>query len=338
MKVSIIIPVYNKQRYLNTLLSQIRNQTFRDYECLLINDGSTDSSGAVCDLFAHEDSRFRVFHIPNGGVSHARNMGLEKAEGEFITFIDADDEIADGYLQNLVTCADSTDAGLVISGYQKFWDDKEQIIAVSHPALKATVPISDVLPSFAQVQRDTGIFGCCVAKIFRRDLIRDVRFDESLKLAEDFDCYLKLYAQVQSIYFDDQCLYRYRQEADNSTGLTADDQIDYLAQLKINFHYRRFLISQSTYTADNRVIVDFLVNSYLYYSLFYCSLSELNSRFSLLVTTCQDEDFVPQGSTFPRRLLLCSLSSGAIFPVKCYLYTYRLLKKIRNFSRRGFET
>lgn len=338
MMLSIIIPVYNKQRYLNTLLSQIRNQTFRDYECLLINDGSTDSSGTICDLFAREDSRFRVFHIPNGGVSHARNVGLEKAEGEFITFIDADDEIADGYLQNLVTCAESTDAGVVISGYQKFWDDKAQIVAVSHPTLKATVPMADVLPSFAQIQRDTGIFGCCVAKIFCRDLIRDIRFDESLKLAEDFDFYLKLYTRVQFIYFDDQCLYRYRQEADNSTGLTADDQIDYLAQLKINFHYRRFLIFQSTYTADNRIIVDFLVNSYLYYSLFYCSFSKLNSRFSFLVSMCQDEHFDPQGSSFPRRLLLHSLSSSTIFPVKCYLYAYRFLKKIRNFFRRGFES
>ena len=79
MKISVIIPVYNKIHYLSGLLEQLRAQTFTDFECLLIDDGSTDGSGAFCDEFAAKDTRLRVFHIPNGGVSHARNVGLDHA-------------------------------------------------------------------------------------------------------------------------------------------------------------------------------------------------------------------------------------------------------------------
>ena len=93
MKISIIIPVYNKQRYLNTVLRQLRDQSFRDYECILVDDGSADASGAICDEAVAVDSRFRVIHLVNGGVSRARNTGISMARGEYVTFIDADDEL-----------------------------------------------------------------------------------------------------------------------------------------------------------------------------------------------------------------------------------------------------
>lgn len=97
MTVSVIIPVYNSERYLHECIDSVLVQNFTDYELLLVNDGSTDSSGEICDEYAAKDIRVRAYHKKNGGVSSARNLGIEKAQGQWITFIDSDDEIKQDY-------------------------------------------------------------------------------------------------------------------------------------------------------------------------------------------------------------------------------------------------
>ena len=89
--ISIIVPVYNTEKYLDQCIQSVLAQTYTNWELLLIDDGSTDSSGAICDKYAAEDNRIRVFHKENGGVSSARNLGLDNAQGEWISFVDADD-------------------------------------------------------------------------------------------------------------------------------------------------------------------------------------------------------------------------------------------------------
>ena len=91
--ISVIVPVYNTEKYLDRCIQSILSQTYSNIEILLIDDGSTDSSGAICDKYAEQDSRVRVFHKANGGVSSARNMGLDKAKGTWFTFVDSDDWI-----------------------------------------------------------------------------------------------------------------------------------------------------------------------------------------------------------------------------------------------------
>lgn len=104
--ISIIVPVYNTEKYLDRCVQSILSQTYTDYEVLLIDDGSTDSSGAICDKYAAQDSRMRVFHKPNGGVGSARNLGLDNAKGEWITFIDSDDSVKDVFLYNMLPLCD----------------------------------------------------------------------------------------------------------------------------------------------------------------------------------------------------------------------------------------
>ena len=99
--VSIIIPVYNSEKDLRRCIDSILAQTMTDYECLLIDDGSTDSSGRICDEYAAKDNRFRVFHKENGGVSSARNVGLDNAKGDWITFVDSDDSVEGSFLESL---------------------------------------------------------------------------------------------------------------------------------------------------------------------------------------------------------------------------------------------
>ena len=92
-KISIIVPIYNTEQYLPRCIDSILSQSLTDFELLLIDDGSIDGSGAICDAFAEKDNRVRVFHKENGGVSSARNLGLNEAKGEWVCFVDSDDEL-----------------------------------------------------------------------------------------------------------------------------------------------------------------------------------------------------------------------------------------------------
>lgn len=114
-QISIIIPVYNSEKYLQKCFDSITNQTFSDFEVIVINDGSKDNSGEICDHYAKIDSRFKVLHKKNEGVSIARNTGIEHASGEYITFIDSDDWVDEDYLQMMMSVA-TTGCDLVVSG------------------------------------------------------------------------------------------------------------------------------------------------------------------------------------------------------------------------------
>ena len=98
-KVSIIVPVYNAEKYLRECLDSIISQIFTDWECILVDDGSPDNSGEICNEYAKDDSRFRVFHVQNGGVSRARNIGLDNMSSEWVMFVDSDDAIAENTLE-----------------------------------------------------------------------------------------------------------------------------------------------------------------------------------------------------------------------------------------------
>ncbi len=276
MHVSIIIPVYNKIRYLATTLRQVQTQTFTDYECLLIDDGSTDGSGAVCDEFTSQDARFRVFHIPNGGVSHARNVGLDAAQGTYITFIDADDQIHEDYLSHLCLCAEKHSASFVIGNIKKVWRDSEKSENLAIP-YQGLYPMKDLLPDFARVQQETGIYGFCVAKLIRRELVNYMRFNPEIRLAEDLDFYLALYPNISEIYFDSNPYYYYLQEAENSSMIGNDADVDYFTQLKIQLKITQFLEKYNSLIGDNETIMIRRLYDYVYFCLFYCPLREIHA-------------------------------------------------------------
>ena len=104
-KISVIVPVYNVEAYLERCVESILKQTYSNLEILLVNDGSTDASGYLCDQLASINENIRVFHIENRGVSNARNLGIEQSRGEWLTFIDSDDFITNDYLETLISAA-----------------------------------------------------------------------------------------------------------------------------------------------------------------------------------------------------------------------------------------
>jgi len=115
-KISIIVPVYNTEKYLKMCIDSILNQTFTNFEILLINDGSNDNSGIICDEYSQADNRVRVFHQKNRGASYARNLGLDSAKGEWICFVDSDDWVEKNYLSNLIISTEP-DLDLIIGGF-----------------------------------------------------------------------------------------------------------------------------------------------------------------------------------------------------------------------------
>lgn len=175
-KISIIIPIYNAEKYLGRCVDSILSQTFTDFEVLLIDDGSPDSSPAICDEYAKRDPRVRVFHKPNGGVSSARNLGLDNAKGEWITFIDADDYITKDLLYDYILDSDSSD--LVIQGFSH---NKDFDVSLPNQILDG----EDLIDKFIDI--DSEIKGFVWNKLYRRDIIKNnnIKFDENISMIED---------------------------------------------------------------------------------------------------------------------------------------------------------
>ncbi len=329
-EISIIVPLYNKRNYVAAMLESVHSQTFSDYELIIIDDGSTDGSRQIAEEYAAHDERIHVVPIKNGGVSHARNVGLEMAAGTYITFIDADDTVAPNYLENLYRCITENDVELVISGVVKVGDDSSQSASVLPPFHGKKI-WEDILPTFAQVQKESGIYGFCVAKVFPKSILGNIRFDEKLQLAEDFDFYLKLYNNVSAVYYDNAALYYYRQNTDNSPMSVADNEIDYFAQLDIQLRYASFLKGNGVYTRWNKEIAERNLNNYLYLVLHYSKKERFNDRFMQLHELCQNEGIAIRGEGSRQSVMLFLLKHNrkysAYFLFRCYYF-------IRNAIRR----
>ncbi len=177
---SVIIPVYNVERFLSGCLDSIMVQSYKGFECIIVDDGSTDSSGTICDNYAAKDNRIRVIHKDNGGVCSARNRGLDEAKGEFIVFVDSDDYVTDHYLANLM---ENSDSDFVVTGFRKFGFNSESC----SPTVPLHFNIID-LPYYWNTPPIMNYLYCfSVAKRFRASLIHrhGIRFNEDLFFSED---------------------------------------------------------------------------------------------------------------------------------------------------------
>ena len=184
--VSVIIPVYNVEKYLRECLDSVLAQTCTDLEIILVDDGSTDRSGSICDEYASADERFRVIHKPNGGQAEARNTGLDKARGEYVYFIDSDDYICPETIMSALECAERENADIVYfdaeTVYEDFVDsDYTEVLKKQHcyrPAKGARI--------YAAHCRYGEAFSCLCLNLFRREIIEknNIRFVK-LPLCED---------------------------------------------------------------------------------------------------------------------------------------------------------
>lgn len=208
-KVSVIVPVYKVEAYLDKCVESILHQTYSDWELILVDDGSPDRSGAMCDAWAERDKRIKVFHKENGGVSSARNLGIEKAEGTWITFVDADDSLG---LETLEKCAIHFDKADLIRFSMKFIysEDGKDFKDFVLPALSHDEYLSRI------VARET-ILGVCGGFYLRKMFVEhNIRFDKNLISGEDWVVLAQLVVLSSEISFISDTLYCYNKVNESS--------------------------------------------------------------------------------------------------------------------------
>ena len=213
MKISIIVPVYNCEKYIEECVSSILAQSFSDFELILVNDGSKDGSGALCDVLALSDARIRVFHKENGGAASARNLGLDNAKGEFIAFMDADDTACPDFLERLFGAAEKNNADLVMCDYIKYTRDSSFVF--SSPIRSGVYSKEDIkielfgcIVMFDDLEFPPTISNCVC--LFKRTLIGELRYPE-VRLCEDsYFGSVALYNADSFVYLKGEALYNYR--------------------------------------------------------------------------------------------------------------------------------
>ena len=216
-KISVIVPVYNVEAYLERCVESILHQTYTNFELILINDGSTDSSGQICDHLANQYENIKVYHIENAGVSNARNMGIQLATGSWVTFIDSDDFVTQDYLATLASAVEGLNVGFVIAPLHHI---KNGIVTDLPPHSGKTELWSteETMKELLMTSR-TSFFP--VAKLFKRDLLADEKFNTNYHLAEDalFLTELLLKTRCSSVFIDKPIYYYDHREGSATTSV-----------------------------------------------------------------------------------------------------------------------
>ena len=206
--ISIVIPVYNVEKYLPQCLDSVLSQIYTNYEVILVDDGSPDRSGAICDAYAQKDSRFRVIHQNNAGVSVARNNGIEQAAGEWVTFIDSDDWVEPHYLSNF-RLDESNGIDLIIQGLE-YYDHRDGHFFNPWSFKDCVLKKQDFRLGFAENRlMEVGFpYGKAYCKKLLID--DDLRFDSRISFHEDHIFVLDYYKMCHSIRLVDATDYKYR--------------------------------------------------------------------------------------------------------------------------------
>lgn len=217
--VSVIVPVYNVEKYLLKCLDSIKHQTFEDYEVLVINDGSTDSSGEIAELYCRDKKKFNYFSHENIKLGPTRNRGLELAKGEYVIFVDSDDTISKNMIELLYTEAKLTDSDVVAGQTMLTYFDKENVLLNSFENIETTVDISKNYKFFLENYYFTGVYTHMAwDKIYRKSVIDNnniVFGNNNLMFGEDNFFQLQLFQYASKISFVKFPIYYYLQRDDS---------------------------------------------------------------------------------------------------------------------------
>lgn len=208
--ISVIVPVYNVEAYLHRCLDSIICQTYQNLEIILVDDGSPDNSGAICDEYAKKDKRIQVIHKQNGGVSSARNAGLEAASGEYIGWVDSDDWIEHDMFEYLKDLAVTSQADVAQCG--RYWENGDFVAEQYRSAcgLQVIDLLADVTPSMWK-----GIANEVWCKLFRADIIEHIRFRNDLSVGEDIDFVLRVLRRAKRFAIGAEAKYHYCQRPES---------------------------------------------------------------------------------------------------------------------------
>lgn len=212
-KISIVVPVYNVAKYLEECLTSISHQTYENYEVLLIDDGSTDDSSSICDVFAKCDNRFRVVHQTNQGAAIAKNTGLDMATGDYIAFLDSDDFVERNWLERIVALIKNSHADVIEYAFDKIYvgtNELELFPKDSEGEFSAEQYLGQYL-SFWQCSLFWN-------KVFRAELLKNTRFKHERRCIDDEFFTYKAVSFAKKIMRINEILYHYRQRASSAVS------------------------------------------------------------------------------------------------------------------------
>jgi len=299
--VSIIIPVYNTELYLEQCLGSVINQTYENLEILCINDGSTDKSGEICERYAQNDSRVKVFHKENGGVSSAKNIGLKNSTGKYVSFVDSDDWIEPDMVEILHKAAEETSNEIVVCNYSKVTNEQIEPITNRKTIPTGTITGADMILFALKRDNYMGFCGYTWNKLFLRERIKNLFFDEKINYGEDvlFFAQVTLSSGCRGIYIN-KSLYHYRQR-ESSIAHTKNNDI----KTHILKSYKRIekLINETGY----KDIIYWVRGFYCYHASVVAKIAIETEDFITLELMRQEirkhlSDFVRTNEEFPDKL------------------------------------
>ena len=216
--ISVVVPVYNVEKYLNKCLDSIIGQTYRNLEIILVDDGSTDDSGAICDVYREKDSRVRVVHQKNQGLSGARNTGINIANGDLLGFVDSDDYIVENMYERLLEILLENDAQISICDCECIMEAGEEISHQEYPKLE-----TEVLNKEQAFQRLDGFsypywkYVTAWNKLYRKHLFDEIRYPIGKKNEDEFIAHI-LFSKAECLAVISEPLYMYVQRTDSIMG------------------------------------------------------------------------------------------------------------------------
>lgn len=245
--ISVIVPVYNVEKYINKCVESIVNQTYKDLEIILVDDGSPDNCPAMCDEWAKKDGRIKVIHKENGGVSTARNVGLENAKGDFIGFVDSDDYIASNMYEFLLNSLIVNNSDVSVCSTFLVSENNE---IKSDNKVKSQLLNQEESVKYISYEMNNSLWN----KLFRKDVIKDLRFEEGYTHGEDHLILLNVLKNIKKVSFVEDSLYYYVQRSNSTTGA--------------KFNSKSF---DQVYMKD--ALYDFVKDNFPYVSNYYRKLS-----------------------------------------------------------------
>lgn len=200
--ISVVVSVYNMEKHLDRCINSLLKQTYKAYEIILVDDGSTDTSPSLCDEWGKKETSIRVFHKPNGGLSSARNYGIDHALGDLIVFPDPDDWVDTGYLQKLISIKEREHADLSICGHFKgdhIWNQNAQPVVL------------DTRSALYELMLPSSFCGFAWNKLYSMDILKKnaLRFDEELGMVQDLHFNVRYFQYCSTIAYDPEPFYHY---------------------------------------------------------------------------------------------------------------------------------
>lgn len=253
---SIIIPVFNMEKTLERCVDSVLKQSCKDWEIILVNDGSIDKSGVISKSFSENHENIHYYFQENKGVSSARNLGIEKSNAEWMIFLDADDYWDDNYLQKIFECTKSN-CDIVITGITKILENRNKIKILSDKI--GFFSIDDLLVDFMSVQLNSGIYGFVSNKIIKTSIVKknQLKFNNRIKLCEDLDFFTRYFLNCNTVFITTESgnFYNY---------IDKKNKVDYISLIKVFYNVKEMLIVKKAMSFENKKLLNYQFSSLKY--------------------------------------------------------------------------